>query len=113
MQRSYKFAGLATVTAIVSALLVQGCGAGLLTDDISDVAPSTATCNSATYPDTMGYSTRLKKYSNDPQCSTQVQAAESHRQAAIANCSAGNKVNADTNYSNYKKSVTVVNSYCP
>ena len=103
---------LAALLPISAALALAGCGAGL-TDEIGDVAPKSASCTSATYPDSMGYSARLSKYSKEPQCSTQVQAAESYRQSAIANCSAGQLTAATSNYDAYKKSVTVVNSFCP
>lgn len=102
-----------SAAALACVISVAGCGAGLLEDDISDTAPQSASCNAATYPDTMGYSARLRKYANEPQCSTQIQAAESWRQSAIAACSAGNMPGATTSYENYKKSVQVVNSYCP
>lgn len=101
-----------SASAMACVISVAGCGAGLLEDDISSVAPSSSSCNTATYPDIMGYSARLNKYKNDAQCGTQVQAAESWRQNAIAACSAGNLASATTAYDNYKKSVQVVNSFC-
>lgn len=103
----------ATAVAFACVFSVSGCGAGLLEDDISDTAPQSASCNAASYPDIMGYAARLRKYNGEAQCATQVQAAESWRQNAIASCSAGNMANAATAYDNYKKSVQVVNSACP
>lgn len=103
----------ATAAVLASVFSVSGCGAGLLEDDISDTAPQSASCNTASYPDTMGYAARLRKYNGEVQCSTQIQAAEAWRQNAIASCSAGNLASATTAYDNYKKSVQVVNSACP
>ncbi len=97
--------------AAACAIGLTGCGVGEDTDETSE--QSSASCGTGSYPDTMGYSDRLNKYRNEPQCSTQVQAAEINRQSAIKACSAGNMSAAATHYDNYKKSVQVVNSFCP
>jgi hypothetical protein len=105
----FKLVILAAAAAFAVGL--AGCGVGEDTDETSE--QSSASCSAGSYPDTMGYSARLKKYANEPQCSTQVQAAEIYRQNAIKACSAGNMSGAATQYDNYKKSVQVVNSFCP
>ena len=88
-------------------LTISGCG-GSLGSDISTAAPVSAACSTASFPDTLGYQTLLKKYANDTQCLSQIQAAESYRQAAIANCSAGSTSGASGNYNYYLTSVKYV-----
>ena len=93
------------------ALAATGCGgedAG--STNISGAAPSSASCNDKTYPDTMGYQSLLAKYKNEPQCNTQVQNAESYRRADIANCSGGDLAAATTQYGRYKTLVKYVSS---
>lgn len=105
---------LGRLVLAVIAVTLYGCDVGSTTSDISSAAPSTATCNTSSYPDKMNtYSSRLSKYKNDGQCSPQIQAAESYRQAAIANCSAGSTSGATGNYEYYTKSLAIVNSMCP
>lgn len=111
MNKRFTYTSVAALSAAI--LMLSACGGGEEDDDISNAAGSSATCNSATYPDTMGYTARLSKYKNDGQCSPLVQAAEAWRQSAIASCQAGNASAATTSYSNYQKSVTQVNGFCP
>lgn len=119
------------------ALAVSGCGGGVegllaagaayaiidsavtsdTTSTSSSSTSSTSSCSS-TCPDTAygsgkNYSTMSSWYKNDPQCLTQIQAAESYRQAAISNCQAGSTTGATGNCNYYKQSVAVTVSYCP
>ena len=95
--------------------LLSACGGGedASNTDISNVAGGSGTACGQSYPDTMGYSGLMSRNSGNVQCTTQVQGAESHRQAAIANCQAGNASAAATNYSNYQKSQSLVTFSCP
>lgn len=107
-----KFTNLHGATAVFFAALVTGCGGGsdATSSNISSVAPVSATCNSATYPDTLGYSSLRSKYANDGQCLPQIQNAEAMRQSAIANCSAGSVSAATTQYGQYRTLVSYVKS---
>ena len=114
---STSFKNLALPAVCLGALMLSACGGGedASTTNISNVAtPSSASC-SATFSQAsnFNYNSLLAKYRNDPQCSTQVQAAESYRQSAIANCAAGSTTGAKGNYEYYLTSVKYSNSICP
>ena len=99
------------------ALALVACGGGdedsASNADISTAGGSTANCNDTTFPDLMGgYTNRLNANPGDVQCRSQIQAAESYRQAAIANCAAGDTKGATGNYSYYKQSIPLVNFSC-
>lgn len=97
-------------TVVSLAALITGCGGSesATSSNISSAAPVSASCNSATYPDTLGYSSLRNKYANDGQCLPQIQNAEAMRQSAIANCSAGSVSAATTQYSQYRTLVSYV-----
>lgn len=80
--------------------------------DISNAAGGSGSTCAATYPDTMGYAGLMSRNSGNVQCTTQVQSADSYRQAAIANCQAGNTAAATTNYSYYTRSQSLVSFSC-
>ena len=103
------------VVFAMSVVILGACGGGdedATNTDISNAAGGSGTACASSYPDTMGYSGLMSRNSGNVQCTSQVQAAESYRQAAIANCQAGNTVAASTNYSYYQQSQTLVTFSC-
>lgn len=99
----------------VSLVCLGACGGGdenASNTDISNAAGGSGSSCAATYPDTMGYSGLMSRNSGNVQCTSQVQSAESYRQAAIANCQAGNTAAATTNYSYYTRSQSLVSFSC-
>lgn len=119
MRNTMKFSiQIAAWSAACAFLLsMSACGGGeedsASNADIGNAAPNTATCNNSTFPDQMGgYQNRLNANPGDVQCRSQIQAAESYRQAAIANCAAGDTAGATGNYGYYKQSIPLVNFYC-
>ncbi len=115
--------GLQKTIVLPLALLVvagiSGCGGSdeATTTDlapIASIASGTSGC-SAKYPESPSgwYASKTAKYKGDTQCLTQIQAAESYRTSAIANCAAGSTVGAEGNYKYYKTSVSYAGSICP
>lgn len=97
-------------------LTIYGCGGGdASTTDLNSVTNSVSTpsCSGSQFGSSSWYDAKRKAYAGDTQCLTQIQAAESYRTAAIANCAAGSTSGATGNMSYYNTSVKYVNSICP
>jgi hypothetical protein len=98
-----------------SMVFLSACGGGeedASNTDISNAAGGSSSACAASYPDTMGYAGLMSRNSGNVQCTSQVQSAEAYRQAAIANCLAGNTAAATTNYSYYRQSQSLVTFSC-
>lgn len=110
---------IGTGLLLAGVLALSGCGGSedAVTSDIGSVAKDTTgstSCNSACPEKSTGWYSHMKsKYAGDTQCLSQVQAAESYRQSAIANCAAGSTTGATGNCSYYKQSVSYLTSFCP
>jgi hypothetical protein len=94
---------------------LSACGGGdedASSTPIDNAAGGSGSNCSATCPDTMGYAGLMSRNKGDVQCTSQVQSAESYRQAAIANCQAGNTAGATGNCGYYKKSQSLVSFSC-
>ena len=99
----------------ICVVLLGACGGGdedATNTNISNAAGGSGTACASSYPDTMGYSGLMSRNSGNVQCTSQVQSAESYRQAAIANCQAGNTAAASTNYRYYQQSQQLVTFSC-
>jgi hypothetical protein len=100
----------------ISVLALYGCGGAdsAIDANLDPVSASVTTQNCTTgYGSSAWYDGKMRTYSNDPQCKAQIQAAESYRTSAIANCSAGSATGASGNWSYYQQSVSYVNQICP
>lgn len=97
------------------AIALAACGGGddeASNADINGVAGSSAQCNNNTFPDLNNYNTRKNNNAGDIQCLSQLNNSEALRQAAIANCQAGDATSATANYNNYKKTISLVSFSC-
>lgn len=106
--------------ALGASVLLAGCGAstsdyssssGSSTSSTSSSSTSSSACSS-TYRDTVGYSSMKSRNTGNAQCLTLLDGAESYRQVAIANCQAGATSAANTNYTYYQKTATLLSSVC-
>ena len=97
-------------------LTLYGCGGGddASSTDLTGVANSVSSPSCSVYTgSSTWYDTKWSKYKNDGQCNPLIQAAESNRTSAVANCAAGDTAAATTYMSYYNKSVSSVNQFCP